>query len=220
MENGGGSRMALPAKLELEKEEEIIEKGMRSFVEVGNALMRIRDNDLYTVNYNTFESYCKDRWGFTKSRANQLIGAANIVDALATIVVKPATESVARELTGIRNEEGELDLIKINEVWQEAVETSPEGKVTAAHVKQVIHDFDVREEEEEEPEPEQEPEQEQEEEVPGAFTDHYVTVAISHLKRISKDDPTKKSAGIKVINWCIKNLCGGYYYEFRPKKDK
>jgi hypothetical protein len=218
MKNGGKNRMPLPATLSLVEEEKIIERGMKSFVEVGNALMRIRDNDLCTVSHDTFESYCKKRWGMSRPQAYRLIDGAKVTECLSPIGDIPASESVARPLTSIRDEEGELDLIKINEVWQEAVETAPEGVITAAHVKQVVRDIHTREEgPEEEPEPEQENEAV---EPKGVFTDHYVTVAISHLKRIARDDPGRKEAGIRVIKWCIKNLCGGEYNEFRSKKDK
>jgi hypothetical protein len=72
----------------------------------------------------TFEAYCKDRWGMTKTHANRLIGAAEVTDALAPIGAKPLTEAVARELTGIRDEEGKPDPVKQAAAWQEAVETA------------------------------------------------------------------------------------------------
>jgi hypothetical protein len=129
--------MPLPAQLELGKEEKIIERGMKSFVEVGTALMRIRDSDLYTVTHNTFESYCKERWGMERRQAYRLIDGAKVAE-LCPIGHKPSSESVARALTGIRNEGGELDLIKIGKVWQKAVDTAPDGNVTAKHVKNIV----------------------------------------------------------------------------------
>lgn len=80
--------------------------------------MRIRDGRLYHKAFDTFEEYCQKRWGFTKSRANQLIESADVVQHLATIVVKPANEGQARALTKAPKESRA-------EVWQEAVESAP-----------------------------------------------------------------------------------------------
>ncbi len=44
-------------------------------------------------------AYCRDRWGISKSRANQLVGAAKVVGNLATTVAKPTNEAQARPLT-------------------------------------------------------------------------------------------------------------------------
>ena len=85
---------------------------------------------------HTFESYCKERWGMTKSRANQLVGAARTIENLATIVAKPATESVVRPLTKLRKIDGTPD-----EAWQEAgflprLLTDPEHPEHPPHAKQ------------------------------------------------------------------------------------
>jgi hypothetical protein len=42
--------------------EGVIERGMKSFIEVGTALLKIRDERLYRENYGTFEEYCRKRW--------------------------------------------------------------------------------------------------------------------------------------------------------------
>ncbi len=49
-------------KLTLNAYEEIIEKGLKTFIEVGNALFEIKNNKLYRESFTTFEAYCKDRW--------------------------------------------------------------------------------------------------------------------------------------------------------------
>ncbi len=54
--------------------ERVIERGLNTFVEVGAALLEIRDGRLYKNDYSTFEDYCRERWGFTRMRATQLIG--------------------------------------------------------------------------------------------------------------------------------------------------
>ena len=43
--------------------EEVIEQGMETFFEVGDALLKIRDCRLYRESHATFDEYCRDRWG-------------------------------------------------------------------------------------------------------------------------------------------------------------
>ena len=56
----------------LEQLESEIESGIRS---VGKALMEIRDSKAYLGEHETFEVYCKTRWGFTDRHARDLIDA-------------------------------------------------------------------------------------------------------------------------------------------------
>lgn len=65
--------------LELERCEGIIERGLKTFREVGMALVRVRDLRLYRVEHATFEAYCDERWGLKRQRAYELMGAANVV---------------------------------------------------------------------------------------------------------------------------------------------
>jgi hypothetical protein len=63
----------------LVKCEAVIERGLGTFVEVGQALAEIRDRRLYKTTHQTFESYCHERWKFSASRGRQMIGAAKAV---------------------------------------------------------------------------------------------------------------------------------------------
>lgn len=121
----------------LEQCEAVIERGLNTFVEVGAALLQIRDGRLYKAEYSTFEDYCRERWGFTDRRARMLIDAAETVSLLetgTTVPVLPATESQARPLTALPTEQQA-------EAWKIAVETAPEGKITAAHVQSVVDEI-------------------------------------------------------------------------------
>lgn len=112
--------------------ERVIQHGINTFVQVGNALAEIRDRKLYRAEHRTFEDYCRDRWGFARNYANKMIAAAEVVTGLGTIVpTLPQTESQARPLTSLPPTEQIA-------AWQEAVETAPNGKVTAAHVAEVV----------------------------------------------------------------------------------
>ncbi|MEU4823116.1 hypothetical protein AB0H37_14695 [Actinomadura sp. NPDC023710] len=83
---------------------------------VGNALLRIRDGRLYRADFGTFEEYCRERWGFSDSRARQLIGAAQTVTTVTVAgLPAPANEGQARALTAVPEPERA-------EVWRETVE--------------------------------------------------------------------------------------------------
>lgn len=124
-----------PAEVQrLEVLESVIDAGMQTFVHVGNALLEIRDARLYRATHATFEDYCQARWRFNSSRARQLIAAAEVagnLQSVTTVTLLPATESQARPLTTLPPEAQ-------REVWQQAVATAPAGRVTAAHVQQVV----------------------------------------------------------------------------------
>ncbi|HET7037948.1 MAG TPA: hypothetical protein VFI42_19905, partial [Thermomicrobiaceae bacterium] len=87
--------MIAPATLRLAELEAVIERGVPTFMEVGQALAEIRDARLYRETHTTFEAYCRERWGFTSSRARQLIGASRQATVTA---VTPRTEWEARRL--------------------------------------------------------------------------------------------------------------------------
>ncbi len=112
--------------------EAIIETGLQTFVDVGQALMEIRNRRLYRGQYGNFEEYCRERWGFRRAHAYRMIEAAQVVANLSPIGdTLPANEAQARPLTGLPAEWQ-------REVWQKAVETAPGGRVTAEHVQRVV----------------------------------------------------------------------------------
>lgn len=100
--------------------ERIIEAGKQTFLDVGIALLKIRDGRLYRATHKTFEEYCRQRWGWSRQRANQQIAAAEVVSNLTTVVVKtelPKTESVARPLAA-------LPPPQQRQAWAKATETA------------------------------------------------------------------------------------------------
>lgn len=60
----------------LQRCEAIIERNLQSFVEVGLALLEIREQRLYKATHSTFETYCRERWGMSKRHANRTIEAS------------------------------------------------------------------------------------------------------------------------------------------------
>lgn len=120
-------------KSELQQCETIIEEGLRTFVDVGGALLKIRDKKLYRQEYSTFEEYINKRWDISKRHAYRLIDAANITDNLKSDpgVTLPQFEKHARPLKNLEPEEQ-------REVWAEIVDTAPEGKITSKFVEEVV----------------------------------------------------------------------------------
>ena len=108
--------------------EAIIQDGMETFLAVGNALVRIRDAQLYTeVGYTSFDQYCRERWGMSGSHAYRLIDASEVVRELPPGTPPPVNEAQARELKSIAPEDRA-------EVMEEAARQTG-GKPTAAAVK-------------------------------------------------------------------------------------
>lgn len=123
--------------------ETVIERGLQTFIEVGSALMEIRDSRLYRQMYSTFEEYCQERWDLRKSRTYQLMDAAEVVENLKSSTIVdfssgtiplPVNEAQARPLA-------KLEVEMQRQAWQRAVETAPQGKITARHVETVVREF-------------------------------------------------------------------------------
>lgn len=89
----------------LEECESIIERGLASFIEVGEALLRVRDQRLYRSTHKTFQGYCRERWGWSRRYVNYQIQAAVVVRNLGTGVPIPETEKQARALAQLPPEE-------------------------------------------------------------------------------------------------------------------
>jgi hypothetical protein len=111
--------------------EEVIHNGQRTFVEVGFALAEIRNNKLYRETHDTFEAYCKERWGWTRGRAYQLMDSAEIClglpSEMSTVV---DSERKARELSRVKPEHRE-EVVKAAQVEAK----SKDRKVTAEDIK-------------------------------------------------------------------------------------
>ncbi len=112
--------------------EDVIERGQTTFVEVGNALAAIRDGRVYKqAGFTTFETYCKERWGWTRRYVDRNIAASAFAERLGPAGPQPECEKHVRPLT-------RLPATEQADAWREAVETAPDGKVTARHVAEVV----------------------------------------------------------------------------------
>ena len=119
-------------KVRLQELEAIVAQGLQTFYEVGQALIEIRDRKLYRETHKTFEAYCKEKWSLTRPRAYQFISASEVVQNLSTMVDKfPTSERQVRPLT-------KLPPAQQLEIWQKAVEESPNGTPTAKIVEHLV----------------------------------------------------------------------------------
>lgn len=120
----------------LEHLEAIIDRTQRDFIECGRALLEIQKEELYDKvrGIASFETYIRDRFGMARRTAYQLIDATKAVDnvrSCAQNVPAPANEYQARAIAS-------APIDQQAHVWQQAVATAPEGKVTAAHVYKIV----------------------------------------------------------------------------------
>ena len=108
----------------------------RAFYEAGKALQELRDRRLYRSTHKTFERYCRERFGYNRSRSYQLIDAGMVVDNLQKcpqfVDIFPTKESLVRPLAS-------LNPSQQVEVWTKAVELV-NGQVPPARVVKNIVD--------------------------------------------------------------------------------
>lgn len=130
----GKDALTTPERALLTSYEVVIEQGLQSFVEVGSALMRIRDERLYREAFGTFEAYCQERWNLSRFYVHRLIEASEVVEML-PIGNRPTNESQARELAKLD------DPAEQQAAWQEVCEEAEVNgvQVTAAKVREVVN---------------------------------------------------------------------------------
>ena len=121
------STLAAAETARLVELEGVVSRGLQTFIEVGKALREIRDSKLYRQHFETFEDYCRDRWGFSERRGRQLIDAAQI-----GTVVPVENEAQARELAPLADDEA-----AIVEVWSD-LKAKHGDAVTAERVKRTV----------------------------------------------------------------------------------
>lgn len=111
-----------------------IKSGLKSFIEVGDALLELRESKLYREEYGTFEECCDIEFGISRPRAYQFMASSDVAGNLSTMVDKASlNERQLRPLTSVPAE-------KQGEVFQAAKDKAErEGrKVTAKDVKAAV----------------------------------------------------------------------------------
>ena len=79
----------------LERLEGTVRNGLAAFVEVGNALVQIREGKGYKLRgYDTFENYCEEKFGFSDRHGRRMIVAAQTAGKVKEVVgAAPVSES-------------------------------------------------------------------------------------------------------------------------------
>lgn len=183
-----------------------------------NKLMGTPDKKLYleVKGYDTFEAYCRAEWDYAARTVYQLIDASRVIENVrncAQTVALPATESQARPLAKLSPDQQ-------REAWLKAIQTAPEGGVTARHVYKIVKEMTEEKKEPWETAPEGKVTAKHVEETVSKmnqkkgyiYTETYpvsdamafVTMAISQLERIRPNDPKREEAFLKVIRWVEK----------------
>lgn len=107
-----------------------IEKDQAAFLRVGSLLVEVRDRKLYGIVADTFEDYVRDRWGWSKQRAYQLIAAKSLVEDLPEKGKQIVdSEGKARALSAVPPR-------RRMRVIRDAVASAPNGKPTARHIEE------------------------------------------------------------------------------------
>ena len=123
--------------------EDVVARGLETFIAVGDALREIRDRRLYRLTHPTFEKYCRDRWGMDRRHANRHIEAADVAGVLGSVdpirdpdgegLGGPRNVAQAREIASLVRED-EREAI---EVWRELKSEHGE-RLTATMIRRLV----------------------------------------------------------------------------------
>ena len=114
-------------------EQTIFSYRMSAF-EAGRALQEIKDGELYRASHESFDTYCRDRFQFTRKRAYQLIQALSVVELVRELpnTIPPDNEAQVRDLTALTSDQDKAD------AWSKAnaIARDRDGPVTARIVRE------------------------------------------------------------------------------------
>lgn len=104
----------------------IVKDGLKTSLAVAAALMQLRDDELFLETHDTFEEFCQETFGITRSYAYRLIGAAEVKDSLPKrLGDKITNERQARALAQVP-EQQRADVIR---------EAAKDGPLTEATIR-------------------------------------------------------------------------------------
>tara|TARA_R110002073_G_scaffold177188_9_gene335141 strand:+ start:4058 stop:4912 length:855 start_codon:yes stop_codon:yes gene_type:complete len=195
----------------LKKLERIVDKGKRTFIEVGNALKELRDGKLYRQTHRTFESYCEERFGFKRQQAYRFIEASEVVENVSH-GGQISSERAAREVAKAPPE-------KQQEVVTKAIETAEKtGKPVTAKLMAAARDAvlsgaddEYEDVEDDDDEPEVVEPAAKKPKHPGdhikteLFANNKADVSITQLEGIPKRNKHRDAALKRVADWIDSN---------------
>jgi len=129
------SRQVEPAIRTLAECEAIVDRGLSTFVEVGRALLEIRDRRLYReAGFSSFDGYCRERWGWSRQHAYRLIDGGRVAELVSPAGDSSPVERVARELVPLARADEDAAVA----LWAE-LRASHGDHVTADLVRDLVH---------------------------------------------------------------------------------
>lgn len=131
---------AIERSTNLHELEAIVAKGKDTFIEVGLALARIRDGRLWSATHASWEQYCRQRWGWTTRRANQIAQGANLAADLAAGGTIVPHESHARELARVEPDHRGLVLVEAQRIADSDGRRQTTARDIAAAASGVVRD--------------------------------------------------------------------------------
>jgi len=113
-----------------------VDRGLKSFVETGAALMEIRDRRFYRETHGTFEDYVKDRFRISRAYASRQINGSQTRTALLPVGnILPTNESQCRALYDFPLEDRPT-------VWRAVLQAlsleAGDGALTAEKIKETV----------------------------------------------------------------------------------
>lgn len=108
------------------------------FCSVGNSLKAISKDRLYREEFATFDDYCRDQWGYSKTHAHRLINAADCVEALAAAVSPDGDKRLPGNESQVRPLVDKLDAKKWPTAWQRVLKATEGKSITADEVEAVV----------------------------------------------------------------------------------
>jgi len=144
--------LSVAEKSRLDELTGVVDRHLKSFMDVGRALSEIRDGRLYRSTHETFEAFCKEKWDISKKHAYRQIAAYEVTENVSNwtqnqiaspdqmaiepqpVFRLPMNESQVRPLV-----EAKLSGPEQLEIWGRVCEEAgPDGKITAAMVAKAV----------------------------------------------------------------------------------
>jgi len=116
----------------------IVRKGVKAVFEMGKALTKIKEGNLWQTQYPSWEKYCESVVGHSRSYVHRIIKVTPIAGVVEEITlpngnkISPLSEAQLRPMVRIKN-----DPERIREVWRNAVEIA-DGQPTAEQVEAAV----------------------------------------------------------------------------------
>lgn len=103
----------------------VVNRGLSNFLQVGNALIAIKTENLFRETHGDFDSFCRDTFGLGRSTCDQLVRSTQTAQLLIdNDLPPPASAAIARQLVSLPTPE-----LKVA-TWQAVQAASPKSGPT------------------------------------------------------------------------------------------